>query len=84
MGVGTILDSKETILLATGSRKAKILAKAIEGPITSMISATALQLHPKCQVIVDKDAASDLQGREFYQRIFETEPEWQKFHDDRR
>ena len=42
MGVGTILDARQCLLLATGVDKAEIIAKAVEGPITSMISATAL------------------------------------------
>ena len=41
MGVGTILDARELLLLATGKAKASILAKAVEGPITAMISASA-------------------------------------------
>ena len=80
MGVGTILDAKRIILLATGSSKANILAKAVEGPITSMISASALQLHPNCVIICDEEAASELQGKEYYYRIFENEPEWQVYH----
>ncbi len=80
MGVGTILDSKRCVLLATGSEKAEIIAKAVEGPVTSMISATALQLHPRCTVIVDEAAASCLQHTDYYRWIFENEPEWQEFH----
>ena len=57
MGVGTILEAREIVLLATGEHKAKILAQALEGPITSMISATALQLHPNCKIVVDQAAA---------------------------
>lgn len=79
MGVGTILESRRAILLATGSAKASILAKAVEGPVTSMISASALQLHPRCTVIVDEDAAADLQNREYYRWLFENEPEWAPF-----
>ena len=60
MGVGTILECRQCILLATGRQKATIIAKAVEGPITSMISATALQLHPHCTVILDEAAASRL------------------------
>src|SRR5690242_253200 len=45
MGVGTILESRRCLLLATGGEKAEIIGRAVEGPITSMISATALQLH---------------------------------------
>lgn len=79
MGVGTILDCHRCILLATGEEKAEIIAKAIEGPITSMVSATALQLHQRCTVVVDEAAASRLEEAEYYRWIFENEPEWQAF-----
>ena len=79
MGVGTILESRRCLLLATGEEKAEIIAKAVEGPITSMISATALQLHARCTVVVDEAAASRLEGSEYYRRIFDTEPEWEDF-----
>ncbi len=79
MGVGTILDARRCILLATGSEKAEIIAKAVEGPVTSMISATAMQLHPRCTVIVDEAAASKLQGADYYRWVFANEPEWQEF-----
>ena len=79
MGVGTILEARELILLATGERKAAIVAQAVEGPITSMVSASAIQLHPNCKVIVDEAAATRLQGREYYDFIFENEPEWQNY-----
>ncbi|HRR28345.1 MAG TPA: glucosamine-6-phosphate deaminase, partial [Victivallales bacterium] len=77
MGVGTILDAKRLIMLVTGRAKAEILAKAVEGPITSMISASALQLHPKCTIITDEDAASLLKEKEYYYWIFNNEPEWE-------
>jgi glucosamine-6-phosphate deaminase len=79
MGVGTILDAKRIIMLATGLKKAAILASAVEGPVTAMISATALQLHPATTVIVDQPAASRLHGNEYYQWTFENGPEWEEF-----
>ncbi len=79
MGVGTILDSRELLLLATGGAKASILAKAVEGPITAMISASAMQLHSNCKVIVDEEAARELKERDYYDWIFQNEPEWQEF-----
>ncbi len=79
MGVGTIQDSRRCLLLATGTEKAEIVAKAVEGPVTSMISATSLQLHRRCTVIVDEAAAAHLQGREYYEWIFANEPEWEAF-----
>src|SRR5205085_10332149 len=77
MGVGTILDSRRCLLLATGESKAEVIAKAVEGPITSMISATALQLHRRCTVIVDEAAASQLKAADYYRWIFDNEPEWE-------
>jgi glucosamine-6-phosphate deaminase len=79
MGVGTILESQRCLLLATGAEKAGIIARAVEGPITSMISATALQLHPRCTVVVDEPAGSLLQESDYYRWIFENEPEWDPF-----
>ncbi len=79
MGVGTILDTARCILLATGAAKAGIVARAVEGPITGMVSATALQLHPRCHVVVDKAAAARLKGRAYYRWTFENEPEWEPF-----
>ena len=79
MGVGTILDARRCLLLATGAEKSDIVAKAVEGPITAMISATALQWHPRCTVVVDEAASGQLQGAEYYRWIFENEPEWALF-----
>jgi glucosamine-6-phosphate deaminase len=79
MGVGTILDAREILLLATGPAKAAILAKAVEGPITAMISASALQLHPNCKVVVDEAAAAGLTQRVYYDWVFQNEPEWQDY-----
>lgn len=60
MGVGTILDAAELLMLATGGAKAAMLARAIEGPVDCTISASAIQLHPACRVIADIDAAGSL------------------------
>ena len=81
MGVGTILEARELLLLATGRAKAAVLAKAVEGPITAMISASALQLHPSCKVVVDEDAAGGLTQRDYYDWVFRNEPEWRDYQD---
>jgi len=81
MGIGTILEARQIVLLATGAAKADILARAVEGPITAMISASALQLHPACVVVVDEAAAAHLKGRDYYQWIFANEPDWAEFRD---
>jgi glucosamine-6-phosphate deaminase len=79
MGVGTILECRRCILLATGESKAKVISQAVEGPITSMISATALQLHPRATVIVDEAAAVRLVEKDYYRWIFANEPEWEEY-----
>jgi glucosamine-6-phosphate deaminase len=79
MGVGTILEARRIVMLVTGAAKAAILAKAVEGPITSMVSASALQLHEHCCVVADEAAAANLQARDYYRWIFANEPEWDRF-----
>ncbi len=71
MGIGTILEARKIILLATGAAKAAAVAKSIEGPIASAVSASALQLHPEVTFIVDDQAASQLTQREYYRRVLE-------------
>ena len=79
MGVGTILESRRCLLLALGKDKAEVVAKAVEGPVTSMITATALQLHPRCAIVLDEAAASKLTQTDYYRWVFAHEPEWQEF-----
>jgi glucosamine-6-phosphate deaminase len=71
MGVGTILEAKRIILLANGPKKAEIIAQAIEGPITSQVTASALQLHRDVLVIVDREAGSKLHRADYYRWVFE-------------
>ena len=60
MGIGTILDADRVVLVANGARKADCIARAIEGPITAMVPASALQLHPRVTFVVTADAATKL------------------------
>lgn len=66
MGVGTILESRHLLLLASGANKADAVAKMIEGPVTAMITASALQLHRSANVYIDTSAASQLRMRAYY------------------
>jgi glucosamine-6-phosphate deaminase len=79
MGVGTILETRRCVLLATGDSKAGIISQAVEGPISSMVTASAMQLHSRCTVVVDEEAAANLKEKEYYRWIFENEPEWQEY-----
>ena len=63
---------------AFGEGKAEIIAKAVEGPLTAMVPASALQLHPKVRVIVDEAAASKLSNIGYYQEVYDNKPHWQQ------
>jgi len=60
MGIGTIMDSRQLILLANGAGKADAIRMTCEGAITAMVPATIVQLHPKATIIVDRQASSKL------------------------
>ena len=60
MGVGTILDAKEVVLMAWGEGKSHILRKTIEGEITDHVPATYLQNHPNTTFYIDAPAAAEL------------------------
>jgi glucosamine-6-phosphate deaminase len=60
MGIGTIMDAKELILLANKSNKADAVKAAVEGPITAMCPASIIQMHRKATFIVEKEAGTKL------------------------
>ena len=74
MGVGTILEARKLVLVANGENKADAVARMIEGPVTSMITGSALQLHPDAHVFIDEAAASKLTMRDYYEWIQEKMP----------
>ncbi|HZI22217.1 MAG TPA: glucosamine-6-phosphate deaminase [Gemmatimonadales bacterium] len=74
MGVGTILDARKLVLVASGKTKARAIAQAVEGPVTSMVTASAIQLHRDAIVITDDAAAADLTMSDYYQFIYAAKP----------
>jgi glucosamine-6-phosphate deaminase len=78
MGIGTIMESRHCLLLAFGKKKARAIAGAVEGPITAMNPASALQLHAKTTICLDEAAASFLKMRKYYRWVFDNKPDWQK------
>jgi glucosamine-6-phosphate deaminase len=80
MGVATIMAAHKVILLATGSAKADIIAEAAEGPLTSWVTASVLQMHPSTIVVLDEEAAANLKNYDYYKWAYENKPEWQKHY----
>jgi glucosamine-6-phosphate deaminase len=78
MGVGTILESKQCLLLANGLKKAKVIAEAVEGPVTAQVTASALQLHRDVIAVLDEDAAFLLERRDYYAHVERMTDEWEQ------
>jgi len=66
MGLGTILEVKECLLLANGANKAQAVQKCIEAPMSAEITASFLQFHPKVIIIVDEEAGKMLKRKDYY------------------
>ena len=60
VGVATVTDSKEVVILAFGSKKARAIKDAVEGSVSHYCTLSALQLHPAGTVVCDDDAAGEL------------------------
>lgn len=61
-GIRNIMHTRKLILIVKGKHKAAILAKAIQGPVTTDVPASVVQLHPNCEILIDADAASGLES----------------------
>jgi glucosamine-6-phosphate deaminase len=76
-GLGTILRARHLVLLAFGAVKAEAIAAAVEGPVTSSMPASAIQLHPHVTVVVDEAAASSFRFPDYYRWAQDHKPGWQ-------
>jgi glucosamine-6-phosphate deaminase len=76
-GIGTILEARHLVLVATGTAKAPAVRQAVEGPVTAMCPASVLQLHPHVTVVVDEAAAAELTLSEYYRATWQHKPPWQ-------
>ncbi len=60
VGVGTIMDAREVMILATGMKKARAVAEGVESPVSHKWTISALQNHPHGVIVIDEPAAGDL------------------------
>ncbi len=77
MGVATIMECRQILLFAFGEAKAEIIARAVEGPLSSMVPASVLQMHQEVKIIIDEAAASRLEHADYYKEVFAGKPAWQ-------
>ena len=66
------------MLVALGTAKADAVARLVEGPLTAMVPASALQLHPHATVIADEAAAARLTFRAYYDAVAAAKPDAQR------
>ena len=60
VGVGTVMDAKEVLIMVNGHGKARALQHAIEEPVSHMWTISALQMHPKGIIVCDEAACDEL------------------------
>jgi len=60
VGVGTVLDAEEVLIIVNGHNKARALRHAIEGGVNQMWTISALQMHPKGIIVCDEEATDEL------------------------
>jgi glucosamine-6-phosphate deaminase len=71
MGIGTILEARRILILASGKSKAEAVANSIEGPVTASIPASVLQLHPDVTFLVDDEASASLAQKDYYRHVMD-------------
>ena len=76
-GLGTIMQARHLVLLATGRGKAQAVHELVEGPVSAMWPATIMQHHPHVTVLVDSPAASRLALADYYRSTYASKPSWQ-------
>ena len=69
MGMATIMDARQVLMLVTGEKKAIAAARMIEGSVSAMHPASALQYHVSATVLLDNAAASQLSDIDYYKFV---------------
>ena len=76
-GLGTIMEARHVVLVATGRGKAEAVHHLVEGAVSAMWPATILQHHPHATVLLDDSAARRLQLIDYYRETYRSKPGWQ-------
>ena len=76
-GLGTIMEARHIVLLATGPAKAVAVHQLAEGGVSALWPASILQHHPHVSLLVDEAAAGRLQLADYYRQTYEAKPDWQ-------
>ncbi len=77
-GLGTIMDARHVVLMATGERKADAIQAVIEGPVTALWPGSVLQLHQHATIVMDEPAAAKLTLHDYFLETYAHLPDWQR------
>jgi len=82
VGVATVLESREVVVVVTGLRKSLALSKAIEEGVNHLWTLSALQLHPWSLIVVDEDATNELHVKtvKYFKSIEHVQNEVERTH----
>jgi glucosamine-6-phosphate deaminase len=76
-GLGTIMDARHVVLIATGAQKAQAVRDFVEGPVAAICAASVLQMHQHATILIDEAAASSLKLADYYRHTYDNKPKWQ-------
>lgn len=68
-GLGTIMEARHIVMVATGPHKARAVTAMIEGPVAAVCPASILQFHPSVLVVVDESAATGLNHADYFRHV---------------
>ncbi len=76
-GLGTVMEARHLVLIATGEGKAAAVRELVEGAVSASWPATIMQHHPHATVLLDDAAASRLERADYYREAYAAKPQWQ-------
>ena len=79
MGIGTIMEARQIVLLAFGPAKVRAVMEMIEGPLAAVCPGSALQEHPRTTVVLDGNSSAGLQYLDHYRWIESHKLAWQRY-----
>jgi glucosamine-6-phosphate deaminase len=79
MGIGTVMDAANILMLAFGKDKANAVAASIEGPVSAFTPASVLQMHRHVKFLIDEPAAASLKLSDYYKWVYDRKPEWNRW-----
>ena len=80
VGVGTVMDAREVLIIITGAKKALALTKCIEEGVNHMWTVSAIQMHPRAMIVCDEDATLELRVKtvKYFKGLQETNQKLKK------